>query len=258
MAGQTVKYGHHSVDHAADRAEDHLQQQTTPHFVITYNRGLGAAGQAAAQLIAGRCEQDFSALQAYFGGITPAALPFHVRVTGGSTGASHASCIDTALQIGVHSAPAGDQQFLNALVVAEEDEVFMASFGHGWDCGASNGEGLSRVLSNELYPGAEPQGFVSAPVWLEQGRPDFVNTTDPSDVNYPSIGCAVLFLNWLHTQLGHSWTAIIAAGGPTLADVYRNLGEAGDGWTRFSALINAHFPPGQPVSLTTDNPFPLQ
>jgi hypothetical protein len=38
------------------------------------------------------------------------------------------------------------------LVVAEADEVFMNGFGHGWDCGASNGEALSRILAAEIYP----------------------------------------------------------------------------------------------------------
>ena len=42
---------------------------------------------------------------------------------------------------------------MRSLVIAEEDEVFEANFGHGWDCGASNGEGLSRVLANTMYPG---------------------------------------------------------------------------------------------------------
>ena len=36
--------------------------------------------------------------------------------------------------------------------------------GLGWDCGASNGEGLSRVLANDMYPGVEPANFMSAPV----------------------------------------------------------------------------------------------
>ena len=253
----TVPRGERAVDHAGDSIANHVTHVTTAHFVITYSPGLGAAGQAAAQLIAGRCEQDYTALQQFFGGITPAGLPFQIHITPGRTGASHATCQATALMIGAHSAPAGDPNFVAALVVAEEDEVFMGNFGHGWDCGASNGEGLSRVLSNELYPNTEPPGFVSAPVWLDQGRPDFVNHTDPTDTSYPSIGCSVLFLNWLHTQLGHSWHDIIQAGGPTLAQTYHTLGETGDGWTRFKQLMDSHYPPGQPSHVTTDNPFPL-
>ncbi|MHB8575226.1 MAG: hypothetical protein ACYDCQ_07820 [Dehalococcoidia bacterium] len=257
MAGLTVRNGHQTVDHAADAPQDHIQHVATPHFVITYNRGIGANGPAIAQRIAAKCEHDFTTLQTYFGGITPAAMPFQIRITRGNTGASHQSCLGTVLSIGALSAPAGDPDFIPSLVVAEADEVFMATFGHGWDCGASNGEGLSRVLANDLYPGTEPPGFVSPPVWLSNGRPDFVNNTDSTDTNYISIGCSVLFLNWLHSQLGHSWHDIIQAGGPTLADTYKNLGLQGDGWTQFRDFIQLHFPAGQPVTLQTDNPFPL-
>ena len=38
------------------------------------------------------------------------------------------------------------------------------------DCGAGNGEGLSRVLANDIYPGAEPSNFVSSASWLDAPR----------------------------------------------------------------------------------------
>ncbi len=251
----TVIKGAPTVEHAGDTIANHIQHVQTAHFTITYSRSLGVDGPTVAQTIVARCENDYTTLQQIFGGLTPASLPFQVRLTPGATGASHATCLATQLMIGVRSAPAGDPQFVNALVVAEEDEVFMATFGHGWNCGFSNGEGLSRVLSNELYPGTEPSGFVSAPVWLDSGRPDFVNNTEQTDRDYVSIGCSVLFLNWLHTALGHSWHDIVAAGSDTLAATYHNLGEAGDGWTRFKGVIDGRFPPGQPSGLTNDNPF---
>ncbi|HEV3313237.1 MAG TPA: hypothetical protein VG815_22230 [Chloroflexota bacterium] len=256
MASLTVIRGSTTVEHPVDAVQTHVQPITTPHFAITYSASLGAGGAALAELIGSRCEQDFATLQQYFGDITPAGLPFQIKLTPGNTGASHADCAATELLIGALSVPANDTAFANSLVVAEEDEVFMANFGHGWDCGASNGEGLSRVVANDLYPGAEPSGFVSAPVWLDQGRPDFVNQTDPTDTNYLSIGCSVLFLNWLRFQLGQGWQQIIAAGGPTLADTYHNLGLPGVGWTAFVAQIDTMFPPGQPSGLTNDNPFP--
>jgi hypothetical protein len=182
-------------------------------------------------------------------------------VTAGSDGASHATCEATALSIGANSGPL---QFMRSLVIAEEDEVFEANFGQGWDCGASNGEGLSRVLANDMVPGVEPQGFVSPPVWLDGPsditgilREDWVNKTDPTDVNYFSIGCSVLFLNWLRFQLNFTWAQIIAAGTPTLAGTYKNLTGQNDGFTQFMALIDQKFPPGQASGLTVDNPFPL-
>ncbi len=233
----------------------------TPHFKVSVDPVLGHAGSQIATSLLQTCEQDYASLQGMFGGITPTALPFHLIVTAGSDGASHDSCQGTALSIGARSGPVG---FMRSLVIAEEDEVFEANFGHGWDCGASNGEGLSRVLANDLVPGVEPQGFVSPPVWLDGPsdagvlREDWVNKTDPTDVNYFSIGCSVLFLNWLRFQLSFSWAQIVAAGTPTLAGTYKNLTGRDDGFTTFKALVDQVFPPGQPSNLATDNPFPLQ
>jgi len=144
-----------------------------------------------------------------------------------------------------------------SLLVAEEDEVFEAFFGHGWGCGDSNGEGLSRILANEIYPNVEPPNFVSAPVWLDNGRPDYVNRTDATDTNYMSIGCSVLFLNWLHYQLNFSWKEIILAGAQTLAKTYKNLTGRTDGLERLKTLLQYHFPEGQPSGVTSDNVFPL-
>jgi hypothetical protein len=256
-----VQRGKSEVIHPEDSLQAHTKQ--TAHFRVSYASTLGNDGITIADAILARCEQDYTTLQGYFGGITPGSIPFHIRVTTGNTGASHATCQATGLSIGARSAPGVDTAFMRQLVIAEADEVFMANFGHGWDCGASNGEGLSRVLANDMVPGAEPPGFVSASVWLDPptdgtpSRPDFVNNTDPIDTNYHSIGCSVLFLNWLRFQLGHSWKDVIAAGGPTLAQTYANLTGLTDGFARFKALIQQHYPEGSISGVTKDNPFPL-
>jgi hypothetical protein len=144
------------------------------------------------------------------------------------------------------------------LTVAELGEVFMANFGRGWDCGASTGEGLSRVLANDLYQGVEPATFISSNMWLNsKPRPNFVDHTDPTDRNFRSIGCCALFLNWLRFQLNFSWIKIVEGGGATLADTYRSLTGLPTAWNDFAAFINAHFPTDQNFRLTTDNPFPL-
>src|SRR5215469_12695861 len=254
-----VPRGKREVMHPSANFQAHPRQ--TAHFKVSVDPGLGALGQQVADSVLQTCEQDYAALQGYFGGITPAGLPFEIIVTSGSDGASHATCQATALSIGAKS---GSLPFMRSLVIAEEDEVFEANFGHGWDCGASNGEGLSRVLANDMVPGVEPAGFVSPPVWLDGPsditgvlREDWVNNTDPTDTNYFSIGCSVLFLNWLRFQLNFSWTQIIAAGGPTLAETYKNLTGEDDGFTRFKALVDQKWPPGQPSGLTKDNPFPF-
>jgi hypothetical protein len=229
---------------------------STLHFTVSYDNSL-IDGPTIADAVLAACEKDYSTLQRDFGGITPGNLPFNINILPGDFGASHATCAATTLSIGAQSAPGVNIPFMLSLVVAEEDEVFEAAIGRGWNCGAGNGEGLSRVLANDMYPGAEPSDFVSAPVWLDGGRPDFVNNTDPTDQNYLSIGCSVLFLNWLHYQLNFSWNQIILAGAPTLAQTYTKLTGRIDAWTRFTILLRSHFPAGKPSGLTTDNPFPL-
>jgi hypothetical protein len=247
------------VTHPPAQMKAHPRQ--TAHFRVSVDPGLGSKGTQVADSLLKTCEQDFATLQGYFGGITPKSLPFHLIVTAGSDGASHATCLATGLSIGAHSGPLA---FMRSLVIAEEDEVFEANFGHGWNCGSSNGEGLSRVLANDMVPGVEPAGFLSAPVWLDDSsdvdgvyREDWVTRTDPTDVNYFSIGCSVLFLNWMRFQLDYSWAKIIGAGAPTLAQTYKNLTGKNDGWTTFKALMDKTYAPGKPSRLQTDNPFPL-
>ena len=239
--------------HASGRV---TQAGNTTNFDVSYLTKLGKRGATLAHAILQTCERDYATLQQAFGGLTPHRLPFVVQITADNSGASHSSCMGTDISVGGKSSPNVD--FTRSLLVAEADEVFMANFGHGWDCGASNGEGLSRVLANDIYPGVEPQNFVSADVWLSLNpRPNFVDHTDPTDTNYNSIGCSVLFLNWLRFQLKHTWAEIIAAGSGTLAATYRNLTGKSTAWVDFQATITAHFPVGRKYKLDNDNPFPL-
>jgi hypothetical protein len=231
---------------------------STANFRVAYDPALGPDGPTISDAILAVCEADYFTLRGYFNMITPPGLPFDVHITTGSNGASHATCAATSINIGARSAPGVNIPFMRQLVIAEEDEVFEAGFGHGWNCGASNGEGLSRVLANAMYPGAEPANFVSSNSWLNaSGRPDFVNVNDNTDQNYVSIGCSTLFLNWLRYQLHFSWAQIVLAGAPTLAGTYANLTGRNDGLSQFKNFLQSHFPQGIPTTLTTDNPFPL-
>jgi hypothetical protein len=228
----------------------------TAHFDVYYLTRLGKKGAALAQAILQNCERDYGTLQQIFGGLTPARLPFVVQVTAGSTGASHSSCLGTDISVGGSSG--GDVDFIRSLLVAEADEVFMANFGKGWDCGASPGEGLSRVLANDIYQDVEPAGFISSNVWLNsRPRPNWVDDAKSTDTDYPSIGCSVLFLNWLRFQLKHTWEDIVAGGGATLADTYNSLTGKDTAWQDFSEFMDAKFPPGKRYNLKTDNPFPV-
>lgn len=253
----TVKSGHRGGLDGMHRRAHVTVAGKTAHFEISYVTSLGTRGAELAQALLDTCERDYDTLQRDFGGATPQRMPFVVQVTADATGASHSSCLGTDIAVGGNSGAAVD--FIRSLLVAEEDEVFMATFGRGWDCGASAGEGLSRVLANDIYAGAEPADFVSSNSWLNlDPRPNFVDHTDPTDTNYESIGCAVLFLNWLRFQLDHPWSDVIAAGGATLAGTYLQLVGKNTGWDDFQAAMAAAFPVGGSYTLTTDNPFPLK
>lgn len=228
-------------------------RNSTTSFDVSYDNSLGTTGQNLADAVLGRCEQDLQQLTTWFGGV--AAGRFALFIDPGSFGAYHASCAATELHLAAFDGSNGD--LVNMLNVAEVDEVFMAVQNAGWDCGASHGEGLSRVLSAERYP-AQLDGFASASAWLDtSNRPDWVSNTEATDRNYVSIGCAALFINYLHYQLDYSLTAIVAAAAPTLAQVYTNLTSRTDAFAAFSALVEQRFPIGAPSGLTDDNPFPI-
>jgi len=229
---------------------------STAHFEVSYLTKLRSKGARFAEAILENCERDYEILSEAFGGLTPKHMPFAVQVTADDSGASHSSCMGTDIAVGANSGSKIDP--MRSLMVAEADEVFMANFGHGWNCGASTGEGLSRVLANDMYPGGETAGFIASNDWLNlKSRPNWVTRTDPSDTHYRSIGCSVLFLNWLRFQHGHSWAKIIAAGGRTLSSTYLHLTGKRAGWEDFTAFMDAHFPRGRIYHLKTDNPFPL-
>ncbi len=231
---------------------------STANFNISYDPSLGANGATQAAALLAVCEADYFRLRGYFGMIVPGGLPFNVSLVPGSNGASHPSCTNTNITIYANSGPGTDIPFMKQLLIAEADECFMDDYGHGWNCGQSHGEGLSRVLANEMYPGAEPGNFVSSATWLDTaGRPNWVDNTENTDRDYTSIGCAVLFLNYLRYQLKFTWQEIVAAGAANLGQVYHNLTGKNDGFAQFTALLQAHYPAGRPCGLTTDNPFPL-
>lgn len=237
---------------------------STAHFNVYYDdTTLGANGAAIADAVLSTCERDYATMQGYFGGLTPPGLPFNIVVAAldasgrGYGGAYHYGCSAVDLYLDAKTVPAIDADYTRFLLIAEAVEVFEAAQGAGWDCGASNGEGLSRVLATDLYP-AQLDGYTTAAVWLDTpGRPDYVNVTDPTDRNFISTGCAVLFLNYLRYQEDFTWPEIVAAGGMTLQQTYQRLTQQVDAFTPFMNVLQRFYPAGTPSGLTTDNPFPL-
>ena len=114
------------------------------------------------------------------------------------------------------------------------------------------------MLASALYPGVlEGLGYVSAADWLNSRRRNFVWRTLPTDRSGLGNGCAVLFLNYLHVQLGLGWDKICQAAAPTLAGTYKALTGKKAPFAEFAALLEKKFPRGQHTDLATDNPFPI-
>jgi hypothetical protein len=239
------------------------QEGATKNFVVYYDPALGANGKSCADGMLATCENDYSQTSTWFGGIASPALPVNILIAPldssgqGGGGAYHYGCNAVDLYCDLKSVPSLDIDYTRMLMVAELVEVFEAAQGVGWDCGGSNGEGLSRVLATALYP-AELNGYTTAAAWLDTpNRPDWVNNNNSTDQDSVSNGCSVLFLNYLNTQLGYGWDQIVQAGAPTLARTYTNLTGNADGWSPFRQQLDENFPLDTPSGLTTDNPYPL-
>jgi hypothetical protein len=229
----------------------------TPNFVVAYDDTL-ASGIALSDAVLAQCEQDLAGLIQLFGGIVPAAasLPFHIDLVPGGGGAGHPGCLATTITCYISAG--SDTLGVPALVDAEVAEVLMNTQARGFDCAASNGEALSRVLPTVLYPNLRNR-FSTGNTWLNStnpSRPDWITNTNPTDQDMVSTGCASLFLNYLAYQLNFNWPSILSAAAPTLAGTAANLGLQ-NAFTDFASLLARHFPPGVTTSLPDDDPFPL-
>ena len=230
---------------------------STANFHVYSATSLGAQGQQVGNAVLQKCEADAQTLSGYFNvpvqrcNIIVAPLSQNQDGTGG---AYHHTCIDADLYCDVQFNPI-NSDLTNALVIAEEVEVFQAVQNRGWNCGASNGEGLSRVLAEALYPGVL-DAYSTASSWLDTNdRPDWVSNNNATDTDPVSNGCSVLFLNWMNGPLNNGWDKICQAGAPTLADTYQQLTGKDTAYQDFRAAIDAMFPLGKSSGVTTDNPF---
>lgn len=201
-------------------------------------------------------EADYQALSDAWGGVSVARPSVIIAPLSsgndGSGGAYHYGCDGVELYADADLADDGATTL--ALFVAELSEVFQAAAGTGWDCGGSNGEGLSRCQAEVAHP-YSLDGYSTVAAWLDGDRPDWVNNTDPTDGSAESTGCAVLFLFWVNVVKSKSWAEICAAGAPTLAGTYSALGLGNDAFGDFSADCEARWPKGQPSNVTVDNPW---
>ena len=198
---------------------------------------LGQPGLQNAQDLLNDADRVVTANDTIFGtaGGPVSAIVFALGgATDGTGGADHMGCDYTTGAAIEVDASFGSSARVSALFEAELSECSM----NGNLCGLSTGEALSRwcatVVSNNAL-----SDFATAPQWVQDGEPDFVDQTDPTDQNADSIGCGMAFLSWL-MSLGHSLDQIapvmVALGdNGTLAQLYAKLTDHlnGNAWSKF-------------------------
>ena len=243
----------------------------TENFVIVYQVGH-RNGKRRAQALADACERDFAELKSWFK-VTKGFGPSN-RVTLLVDTASYArnwgyrSDGTTKVVIDTFDNTSDQGQADDAvcsLFVAEIVEVLMdyrnqTSGVPSWNPGGSDGEGLSRFCAGLFHPlgyyNVLGGPYVNA--WLSSSaRKDWISTTEPSDTDMDSFGCALLFVYYLYSQLGYDMVSICTKAGATLEDTYTSLVGSSGGYAAFTQLLESYFPVGKSQPLQTDNPFPL-
>ena len=171
--------------------------------------------------------------------------------TDGTGGADHMGCdYSTGNAIEV-CASFGRSERVSALFEAELSECSMG----GNLCGVSTGEALSRWCAAVIGNNALAD-FATAPQWMQDGMPDFVNQTDATDQNPDSTGSGMAFISWLLAkgyELGKIAQTMVSLGDSgTLAQLYAKLtsDSASKAWPAFQTDIQA-----LPNGVTSDDPF---
>lgn len=142
-------------------------------------------------------------------------------------------------------------------------EILMSLSGGKWNAGNSSGEGLSQYAGIVRFQAGHYSYYGSwVDQWLnKQPRQDWVTTTEGTDGNAISFGCALAFIYYLNVQLNFSINQIIAAGATNLSDAYKTLtGDSGNPYPFFAGLLEHVFPSSATASIpgpVTDNPYPL-
>jgi hypothetical protein len=237
--------------------------QGTSHLIGTSPSGrvtvyvdpsLGKQAQQNAQDLLADADRVVNANDGLFG-TTGGPVSVILFALGGATdgtgGADHNGCDYTtgnAIEVDVSY---GNPGRVSALFEAELSECSM----NGNLCGESTGEALSRWCAAVIANNALAD-FATAPQWVSDGMPDFVNKTENTEQSADSTGCGMAFLSWMISQ-GHGLEKIAPAmvnlgDSGTLADLYATL--TGDGasnaWPKFQHAVK-----NLPGGIKNDDPF---
>ncbi len=230
----------------------------TDRAVVHVDAVMGGRGRRIAEAILDSVEEEIDSIAEHFGNLALPDLPLNVVVAQlpGVERAYHHAASSADLFIDARTMPAIEPRYSRFLLSTLLVDLFLDASGRAWSPGDSHGEALSRALATSAYP-RQISGFATAAVWLDGDRPDLVSSPASGQDDAAAVGLGVLFLNWLHFQLGHLWEDIIACAAATLAEsYYRLVGDAEDAFAAFSREVEAIYPAGRPSELATDNPFP--
>jgi len=229
---------------------------TSPSGAVTVyvDPSLGTPALHNAQDLLNNADRVVAANNAIFGTPGGAVSVIVLAISGatnGTGGADHSGCDYTTGNAIEVCASFGDSARVSALFEAELSECSMG----GNLCGVSTGEALSRwcaaVTSNNALA-----DFATAPQWAQDGMPDYVNQTDPTDQNPDSTGCGMAFLSWLLRKgfsLGQIAQTMVSLGTDgTLGALYAKLTSdaASNAWPAFIEAVKA-----LPNGVTNDDPF---
>jgi len=224
---------------------------------VYVDSSLGAQAQQNAEDLLNDADRIATANDGIFGttGGVVSVIVFALNgATDGTGGADHNGCDYTTGNAIEVDASYGNPARVSALFEAELSECSM----NGNLCGESTGEALSRwcaaVVGNNAL-----SDFATAPQWVADNMPNWVDQTEDTDQDADSIGCGTAFLSWLISQ-GHGLEKIAPAmvnlgDSGTLAQLYANLtGDSpGNAWANFQNAIRAL--PNGSASITSDDPF---
>lgn len=222
---------------------------------VSYDPSLGQDGLNLATQMLNAVAGPYADMQTFFGIAGGNATLVIAALSGnndGSGGAYHYGCDFTSggvmyLDATFASTSVDPLNLEVGLYVAELSESFMGTQGAGWNCGFSNGEGLSRFCAEQETPAGTLDAFATGPAWAAAGFPDWISQTDQTDQGAVSTGCAIVYLYWM-SFLGFTIPQIVQAGGDTLSANYQTL--TGNN-TAYNDLMTAL----QGRQVTSDNPF---
>ncbi len=224
-------------------------------ITVSYDSSLGAQGLSLAQQLLTSVTGPYNDMQMFFGITGDAVQVVVAPLSGnndGSGGAYHYGC-DFAgggvlyLDATFASTTVDPLNLLVGLYVAELSECFMGAQGKGWNCGGSNGEGLSRFCAEQETPAGTLDAFATGPAWAQAGFPDWVTTTEGTDQDSVSIGCSIVYIYWM-VSLGFTVPQIAQAAGATLSANYKTLTDKTSAYQDLLAAV-------QGLTVNSDDPF---